>query len=149
VPTPTNDDGNNSLREDASLFLPASFFADGRFDEPLKLFVASWDAAEEAMKDAEFFRQEVVFASIKEMRYAGRRFNDALKLMLQGDAGPSHTAAICDLLREASENCIRARNDAVDALISYLYKYFRTVKRITLRFCWIHIFRNLHSSLYV
>jgi hypothetical protein len=127
VPKSPIDDDDYSLREDASAFISGNSLERAHFHEGLGNFVASWDAAEAAIKEAELFRGKVVFASVKELRYAGRRFTDALKLMLQ-QCGPEQADEALQLIREASENCIRARNDAVDALVSYLYRYFNQVK---------------------
>lgn len=129
MPENTSDDDSYSLREDASAFLLGRSLGQAGLDEALRKFVASWDAAEAAVKEAELFRGEVVFASVKELRYAGRRFTDALKLLLQPACTSAQADEALQLFREASENCVRARNDAVDALISYLYRYFSRVKQ--------------------
>jgi len=73
-----------------------------------------WDKSESYIKEAEQVNNAVVFPSIKELRYAGRRIIDALYLIVS-NGNPSE---ISDLLRDARFDCHRARHDAIDAATS-------------------------------
>lgn len=70
-----------------------------------------WDRAEVDIKLAEQVCHKVVFPSIKELRYAGRRVVEALNKVNGGDADNS----IDNLLQDAEFDCHRARHDAIDA----------------------------------
>ena len=73
-----------------------------------------WNRAEADNKAAEQVTSEVVFPSVKELRYGGRRIVDAIHLIVTaGDA-----AAVADMLQDAKFNCHKARHDAVDAATS-------------------------------
>lgn len=73
-----------------------------------------WNKSETYIKEAEQVNNAVVFPSIKELRYAGRRIVDALYL-INTDGDPQ---AVEDLLRDARFDCHRARHDAIDAATS-------------------------------
>ena len=70
-----------------------------------------WDKAEKDIKLAEQVSHKVVFPSIKELRYAGRRIVEALN-GLNDDATDDD---IQKLLEDAEYDCHRARHDAIDA----------------------------------
>jgi hypothetical protein len=70
-----------------------------------------WDYTESVLKVAETTCGEVVFPSIQELRYAGRRLIDALHKMSNGGSDEDVVA----LLRDAVFDCHRARHDAIDA----------------------------------
>lgn len=72
---------------------------------------AEWDRAEEDIKIAEQVCNKVVWPSVKELRYAGRRVIDALHAMNNG----LPTEQINNLLQDAEFDCHRARHDAIDA----------------------------------
>jgi hypothetical protein len=72
-----------------------------------------WDKAEADIKLAEQIGEQVVFPSIKELRYAGRRIVDALLAVQDGD----EQLAI-KYLNDAKFDCHRARHDAIDAGLS-------------------------------
>lgn len=78
----------------------------------LREIQAEWDRAEEDIKLAEQVGNAVVFPSIKELRYAGRRIVDMIVVMLEH---PEDQKKIDDLLADARFDCHRARHDAVDA----------------------------------
>jgi hypothetical protein len=75
---------------------------------------AEWDRAEEGIKLAEQVNNKVVFPSIKELRYAGRRIVEALN-KINRDGSQSD---IEDLFQDAEFDCHRARHDAIDAATS-------------------------------
>jgi hypothetical protein len=81
-----------------------------RYGERIVSILAEWDSAEEAIKLAEQVNQKVVFPSIKELRYAGRRLVEALSLI--NSEGPDDE--ISALFNDAQFNCLRARHDAID-----------------------------------
>lgn len=82
-----------------------------------------WDKAEKLIKTAEVTRNEVVVASVNELRYAGRRLVDALRAHEACRADPTCTKSQEDLKRYVSETlsfCQRALHDAVDAIILHV-----------------------------
>jgi hypothetical protein len=72
---------------------------------------AEWDKAEIVAKAAEQVCEEVIFPSIMEFRYAGRRLIQALEVISSGGDEAKARA----LLQDALFNCHRARHDAIDA----------------------------------
>src|SRR5229473_6540765 len=81
------------------------------YKELLSTIREEWDKSEEYIKQAEQVNNAVVFPSIKELRYAGRRIVEGLYLIVShGDR-----SKIEDLLRDAKFGCHRARHDAIDA----------------------------------
>jgi hypothetical protein len=77
----------------------------------LQSITNEWDRAEQDIKLAEQINNKVVLPSIKELRYAGRRIIEVIKLIRDGAA----SSEIESLLRDAKINCHRARHDAIDA----------------------------------
>lgn len=73
-----------------------------------------WDTTEEIIKQAEQICQDIVFPSINELRYAGRRIVDALNM----DGDPTKEDQVKAYLKDAEFNCLRARHDAIDASLS-------------------------------
>ncbi len=82
-----------------------------RIDGLLLQICTEWDKAEEDIKLAEQLNNKVVFPSIKELRYAGRRAIEVMKKQRAG-ADPSEIEA---LFRDIKFDCHRARHDAIDA----------------------------------
>ena len=70
-----------------------------------------WDRAEEAIKLAEQIGGKVVYPSVAELRYGGRRLIEALHEIDKGGSD----ASISALLQDAEFDCHRARHDAIDA----------------------------------
>lgn len=88
-----------------------------------------WDKAEKLIKTAEVTRNEVVLASINELRYAGRRLVDALRAADACRADPNCVKSKEDLNRYVSETlsfCQRALHDAVDAIILHVRTQIET-----------------------
>ena len=86
----------------------------GALKERLGELLNEWDRAEESIKQAEFIQDEVVLPSINELRYAGRKIVEALRL---SDDDPSRAEL---LLNDAIFDCMRARHDAVDAVTAFI-----------------------------
>jgi hypothetical protein len=72
-----------------------------------------WNLAEKYVKTAEQIAGEVVFPSIKELRYAGRRIIDAFEFAQKNEKQKAY-----DCLVDAHFDCIRARHDAIDTTVS-------------------------------
>ena len=70
-----------------------------------------WDRAEEDIKLAEQIGGKVVYPSVAELRYGGRRLIEALHEI---DKGASY-ASISALFQDAEFDCHRARHDAIDS----------------------------------
>lgn len=85
------------------------------FDAKITQIIAEWNKAESDIKTAEQIGGKVVFPSIKELRYAGRRVIDAID---QSRKGKLDLAV--EYLVDAHFDCCRGRHDAVDATISIM-----------------------------
>ncbi len=83
----------------------------------LVVIANEWDKAEKVIKLAERVRSEVVQPSVNELRYAGRRLVDALRV--QADTG-ADKADFDVFVTEAMQFCYRAQHDAVDATILFV-----------------------------
>ena len=100
---------------------------DGEISNYVNLFLDQWKRAEEALKKTERLRAETMMAAVGELRYAGRRFVDAMDIMREchekgtpiGD-GATFEKIRCHLI-EASENCVKARHDAIDAAVLFIH----------------------------
>ncbi|MDK9720987.1 MAG: hypothetical protein OEL53_07365 [Rhodospirillales bacterium] len=68
------------------------------------------------IKLAEQSSNKVVFPSIKELRYSGRRIVDALSLIIKGGKDEDIVA----LFEDAKFCCYRARHDAIDVAASVI-----------------------------
>ena len=80
---------------------------------------------EERIKEAERIRAEVVIPSIKELRYAGRWLADVLGIIIplvEDKLTAKQRSDLAKALFETEQNCVRARNDAVDASILFLHR---------------------------
>jgi tetrahydromethanopterin S-methyltransferase subunit F len=93
-----------------------------------KEFSCQWMAAEETIKLAERVRNEAVFPSIQELRYAGRRMVQIFEIISKNkdlsdnDVKECHRHAI-----ESIENCYKAKHDAIDAAIMYAHSEVDTL----------------------
>src|SRR5437868_4128965 len=107
---------------------------DDVIDRLIKHFIDEWNIAERRIKKAEQVRGgEVVTSAIFEMRYAGRKLVDALHLLCgkdwQIDSG-CHDK-IVRFLHDGIEDCVKAKHDAIDAMIDFVIHWFDdTEKRI-------------------
>lgn len=82
------------------------------FESELAEIVTEWNNAEETVKIAEQLGGKVVWPSVKELRYAGRRLADILQRI---NTGASTEKDIRELLADAKFDCLRARHDAIDS----------------------------------
>lgn len=101
----------NSTRKNAQVPANAGL---SQYSDILGSICHEWDMAEKDIKIAEQIGDQVVFPSIKELRYAGRRIVDALQALSKSEDAAKVTA----LLEDARFDCYRARHDAVDATVS-------------------------------
>ena len=83
------------------------------FDASIARISEEWNKAEEYVKVAEQIEGKVVFPSIKELRYAGRRVIEALEC-----AHKNEYKQALEYLIDARFDCMRARHDAVDTTVS-------------------------------
>ena len=86
------------------------------FRDLLARTCSEWDKAEIDIKAAEQVCEEVVFPSIMELRYAGRRLIQALEVISSGGEGKKAES----FLQDAWFNCHRARHDSIDAATSQI-----------------------------
>ena len=95
---------------------------DAKIDAAVENLIREWNTAERQIKMAEQIRRaEIVAASIFELRYAGRKVIDVLDLVLHEDRTKSEVSEkIYALIVDATEDCLRANFDAVDAAIDYI-----------------------------
>ncbi len=84
------------------------------YGESFARICEEWDRAEEDIKLAEQVCHKVVFPSVKELRYAGRRIVEALNQLSTDDSAEADKK-IKSLLQDAEFDCHRARHDAIDA----------------------------------
>lgn len=104
---------------------------DSEIAKQLREICSLWNETESRVKQAERLRAEVVIPSIKELRYAGRWLVDVLLLILPqvedklDEAGRSH---LVNCLFEASQNCVRAKNDAIDASVLFVHQRLEQMK---------------------
>ena len=75
-----------------------------------------WNKAENTIKLAEQVCNEIVFPSINELRYAGRRLVDLIDGIYSGASEEELSA----LLADARFDCHRARHDAIDAATAHI-----------------------------
>src|SRR5690349_8721568 len=98
---------------------------DGSLQSQLRRVFDLWDDTEARIKEAERLRGEVVIPSIKELRYAGRWLADVLGViipMVENNLTDLQRKYLDKALFETQQNCVRAKNDAVDASILFLHK---------------------------
>lgn len=100
---------------------------DGEISNYVNLFFDQWKRAEEALKKTERLRAETVMSAVGELRYAGRRYIQAMDIIREcHEAGtPIDESPAAEEVRrhliEASENCIKARHDAIDAAVLFIH----------------------------
>lgn len=93
-------------------------------------YAAEWARAEEFVKATEGIENKVHYASVQELRYAGRRFAAAITAGLLShldDDAILHERTITVHLIEAIENCKKARHDAIDSSIMYVHGALKIV----------------------
>lgn len=96
----------------------------------LAKYISEWKKAEEAIKDAEYAEKDLNVASIVELRYAGRRFIEVIEYYLNNHSSTSgdDINVLRKIIFEATQNCIRARNDAIDVIVTFINDYFADIE---------------------
>ncbi|MEN9856526.1 MAG: hypothetical protein RL186_95 [Pseudomonadota bacterium] len=99
--------------------LPDALFG---YRDQLERIGNEWDQAERLIKQAELVRGKVVWASINELRYGGRRLVDALLHLPSEDmhAQEANLKEFGVLVSETLQFCQRAQHDAIDATVLYV-----------------------------
>lgn len=92
---------------------------DSKIDDALKF----WDETEAIVKQAENINQEMIVPAVSELRYGGRKFVDYIRSVRVADE-----SSIQSNLDDFLQCCIRARHDAIDALVSYIELYCRNLE---------------------
>jgi hypothetical protein len=104
-----------------------------KLDARLRELITQWNIAERRIKQAENARaQEVVASAIFELRYAGRKVVDAIHLVLSQNWQDDETTAeqIHAYIDDAIEDCIKAKHDAIDAVMSFVVRWFLEQERL-------------------
>lgn len=105
---------------------------DEELDRLLQQTIDQWNIAERRIKKAEqVCANEVVISAIFELRYAGRKIADALALALQSaniDDDEDAKNHIRRYLADALEDCVKAKHDAIDAMIDFVTIWFSEVE---------------------
>jgi hypothetical protein len=101
---------------------------DQKLDKLYKQLIEQWNIAERRIKKAEQVSgNEVVTSAIFELRYAGRKIVDAQKLLLEKDWRNDTDAhdLICRYLADSIEDCVKAKHDAIDAMLDFVTIWFK------------------------
>ena len=69
-------------------------------------------------------------SAIFELRYAGRKIVDALTLALESNVADNslHRESIRRYLDDAFEDCVKAKNDAIDAVLDFVTIWFHEIE---------------------
>ncbi len=105
---------------------------DEELDNLLRQTFEQWDIAERRIKKAEQVRgNEVVTSAIFELRYAGRKIVDAQKLAMATDLANNAGARedVRRYLADAYEDCVKAKHDAIDAMLDFVTNWFAELER--------------------
>jgi hypothetical protein len=99
---------------------------DPRIDRLFADLITQWNIAERRIKKAEQVGgEEAVGSAIFELRYAGRKIVDCLDILLTKDMGdPEVYELVCRNLADAIEDCIKAKHDAIDAMVDFIIIWF-------------------------
>jgi hypothetical protein len=98
-----------------------------KLDARLRELISQWGIAERRIKQAENARaQEIVSSAIYELRYADRKIVDLLELALTQDWENDDKSAdqIHAYIEDAIEDCVKAKHDAIDAVMSFVVRWF-------------------------
>lgn len=104
----------------------------GELNDTLRKLIVHWNVAERRIKKAEQVRgNEVVAPAIFELRYAGRKIVDAIHIVLTQDwkENPEITTKIRAHLEDATEDCVKSKHDAIDAMLDFITIWFDDVER--------------------
>ena len=94
---------------------------DRAFVSTLLEIEAEWNEAERYMKAAERYRNELVYTSVNELRYAGRQIMDAIAEYRSGKfCEELRERKFASCLTEVRKICARAKHDSVDATVLYI-----------------------------
>jgi hypothetical protein len=104
---------------------------DDKLDKALAECIKQWNIAERRIKKAEQVRgNEVVSSAIFELRYAGRKIIDALYLCLTSDLkDPEVYAKVHAFIADATEDCVKAKHDAIDSMMDFVVIWFNEVEK--------------------
>ena len=109
---------------------------DHKLDRLYKQLIFQWNIAERRIKKAEqVCENEVIVSAVFELRYAGRKIVDAQLLLLDKDwkNDQDEYDNICRFLADAIEDCVKAKHDAIDAMLYFVTIWFKeNEKRIGL-----------------
>lgn len=101
-------------------------------DARLRELIVQWNVAERRIKQAENARaQEVVASAIFELRYAGRKVVDVIQIAQSNDwrTDPEISEKLHAYIDDAIEDCVKAKHDAIDAVISFVVRWFNEHER--------------------
>jgi len=93
---------------------------DREIDGAISQLIEQWDIAERRIKKAEFVTaNQVVSSAIFDLRYAGRKLIDAHKLLStdKWKDDPEEKSRILAFLADATEDCVKSKHDAIDAMM--------------------------------
>jgi hypothetical protein len=105
---------------------------DPEFRRLLTELIAQWNIAERRIKRAEQVREnEIVSTAIYELRYAGRKIMDAIHLATTEDwrNNGEIRGRIRSYLDDATEDCVKAKHDAIDSMIDFVTTWLYTQER--------------------
>lgn len=106
---------------------------DDDLDKLLGMLIEQWNIAERRIKKAEQVRgNEVVASAIFELRYAGRKLVDALQITLNDDwqTKVESREAVHRYLADATEDCVKAKHDAIDAMLDFVTTWFDDTEKL-------------------
>jgi len=97
------------------------------FNALFKKLIGEWKdkffQAEEVIKEYEKIGAKVVYVSIQELRYSGRRVAQAYELFArEAPLSDDEQEQVRIHLIEAIQNCVKARHDAIDASYHFVHK---------------------------
>lgn len=101
---------------------------DDKIDRLLRDLIEQWNIAEVRIKKAEFVQGgEVVSSAVFELRYAGRKLVDSHHIINSRDwkNDPEAHDLICRYLADAIEDCVKAKHDAIDAMVDFVTIWFK------------------------
>lgn len=104
-----------------------------QLDKALKELIEQWNVAEHRIKTAEAVRGGVIVSSaIFELRYAGRKLIDSIQLALSHDlaADQATHGKACAWIGDATEDCVKAKHDAIDAMMNFVTGWFDETERL-------------------
>jgi len=104
---------------------------DERLDQLIADLISQWNVAERRIKKAEQVGgEEAVGSAIFELRYAGRKLIDVLHLLQTKDWKNDNKTyeLICRNLADAIEDCVKAKHDAIDAMVDFIVIWFDEIE---------------------